>query len=416
MWGSKRSRILVKNTSMLLLLNIAKLVFSFITLPYLTRVLSTEVYGVVAYVKAFMNYMQVIVDFGFMLSATKQIVEAKEDKRLIGQIVSQNIVAKICLAATAGLLLVGCILAIPILRNNILYTLLSYAVVVLSVFLPDFLFRGIEQMQMITIRFVILRSISTACTFLFVKTDADMLLIPIFDIVGTMVTILWIGKVIRKLEIPLVPTNIKESLGQIKTSAIYFGSNVATTSFNVFNTVAIGLVLPPTEVAYWSVCMQIVNAIQALFMPISDAIYPEMIRSKDIGIVKKIIKRIGPVIFVGAAFVFWQARLCLHIVGGDKYVGAYVALRIMTPLIVISFFSVLLGWPTLGAIGKQKETTKSTVIAVAFQMLTVLILWGGNQFTLLHIAVVRTITEAVMCSVRYYYYSKFKNLFAVVNH
>ena len=93
----KKSKLIIKNTSMLLLLNIAKLIFPFVTLPYLTRVLSTEGYGIVSYVKAVMSYMQVIIDFGFMLSATKQIVEVKNNKEEIGKIVGTNIAAKILL-------------------------------------------------------------------------------------------------------------------------------------------------------------------------------------------------------------------------------------------------------------------------------------------------------------------------------
>ena len=65
---------------MLYIMNIAKMIFPLIVLPYLTRVLTVPGYGVVAYVKAIMAYMQLIVDFGFMLSGTKDIVMAGEDK------------------------------------------------------------------------------------------------------------------------------------------------------------------------------------------------------------------------------------------------------------------------------------------------------------------------------------------------
>ena len=60
-------------------MSIAKIVFPLLTLPYLTRVLSVESYGVVSYVKAVMQYMQLGVDFGFMLSGTRDIVKAKND-------------------------------------------------------------------------------------------------------------------------------------------------------------------------------------------------------------------------------------------------------------------------------------------------------------------------------------------------
>ena len=41
----------IKNTIMLYGMSIAKIVFPLLTLPYLTRVLSVESYGVVSYVK-----------------------------------------------------------------------------------------------------------------------------------------------------------------------------------------------------------------------------------------------------------------------------------------------------------------------------------------------------------------------------
>ena len=52
-------------------MNIAKMLFPLLTLPYLTRVLSTDCYGSVVYVKSVTTYLQLLVDFGFVLSATK---------------------------------------------------------------------------------------------------------------------------------------------------------------------------------------------------------------------------------------------------------------------------------------------------------------------------------------------------------
>ena len=72
----------LKNIIMLYGMSIAKIVFPLLTLPYLTRVLSVESYGVVSYVKAVMQYMQLGVDFGFMLSGTRDIVKAKRPRKI----------------------------------------------------------------------------------------------------------------------------------------------------------------------------------------------------------------------------------------------------------------------------------------------------------------------------------------------
>ena len=53
----------------------------FISLPYLTRVLSVDCYGSVSFVKNLITYFQIIVDFGFLFSATKDLVKIIKDKK-----------------------------------------------------------------------------------------------------------------------------------------------------------------------------------------------------------------------------------------------------------------------------------------------------------------------------------------------
>ena len=69
-----------KNTFWLVVFQLAKMVFPFLILPVLTRRLSVEVYGDLTYVKTVMNFMQIFVDFGFMLSATKELAKINQQK------------------------------------------------------------------------------------------------------------------------------------------------------------------------------------------------------------------------------------------------------------------------------------------------------------------------------------------------
>lgn len=404
-------KIIFKNVYMLMLLNIAKILFPFFTLPYLTRVLSTDCYGVVAYVKAVMAYMQIIVDFGFILSATRMVVEAKNDKDELEDIVSVNLFSKLFLGLIALVGLIFLIIFIPLLRANVLFTLLSFVVVFLTIFLFDFLFRGLEKMHIITIRFVIMKMISTVLTFCIIKDDGDLLWIPVLDILGTFVAIIWIIIEIRKLGIKIKWQKLERCWIVIKESSVYFVSNMATTSFNVFSTIMAGITLPATEIAYWSVCMQIINAIQALYMPISDAIYPEMIRNKNINLLRKIISIFMPIIFIGCIITFIWGKWALFILGGEKYVTAISTLRGLIPVLFFGFLAVVFGWPALGAIGRIKETTASTVAASLTQIVLVLGFLICNQLTLLTMALSRSITEIIMFVIRFFYFNKYKNEF-----
>lgn len=402
---------IVNNTIMLMIFNIAKIIFPFITLPYLTRVLSTEAYGTVAYVKTVMTYMQIVVDFGFVLSATKDIVKSRENKESLAYIVGDTLIARVILGVIGFLIVVILSLALPILRENILYTVLSYVVIFESVFLMDFLFRGLEKMHIITIRFILMKVISTLLTFILIKNDSNILLIPILDILSSTIAIILVFFEMKKMNIRLKFSGMTNVFNSIKNSFVYFLSNVASTSFNALSTIIIGIYVNATEVAYWSVCMQIIGTIQACYSPISDGIYPEMIRTKNIGIVKKALKIFLPVIGLGCVATIFLAKPVLLILGGEKYLPAVPILQLLTPNLFIGFLSIMFGWPTLGAIGKAKETTISTVTSIIVHIILLVALIIFNKFNLYTIAIVRCITEAVLFGMRYMYYRKYKNLF-----
>ena len=399
------------NTIMLYLMTFAKMIFPLITLPYLTRVLSVDGYAVVAYVKSAMAYMQIIIDFGFLLSATKDIVKVSDDRNMVSKILGETLQAKILLAIIAFIVIFITTIAIPMLRENLFYTMLAYFSVALTILLPDFLFRGIEQMQAITIRFIIMRGIATALTFVVIKGDSQLLLIPVLDIIGTIAAIIWTWVEIHKLGYKMIWVEWKTALTSVKKSFIYFLSDASTTVFGALNTLLIGIYLTKTDVAYWSVAMQLISAVQSLYSPINNGIYPHMVREKNIKLPLKIFMSLMPVILCGTIFAFITGEWWLVLISGEKYRNAITVFRWLLPLLVISFPTMLFGWSCLGAIEKQKEVTSSTITAAVIQILLIGILIITNKFTLINIAIARLVSELCLCLMRIFLCVKFRNLF-----
>lgn len=398
----------LKNTIMLYIMNIAKLVLPLLTLPYLTRVFSVDTYGTATYVKSIMTYMQLIIDFGFILSATKDVVMAKGNLKKIGRITGNVIVGKLVLSLLSLFLLLLMSLFIPILRENILFTFLSFVPIVLTTFLLDFLFRGLEKMNVITFRFLIMKGISTALTFIFVKNDHDLLLIPLLDILGTVIAIIWINSAIKKMGVHLSFGNYKEIGLNLQESFNYFLSNIATTAFSALNTVVIGIALTKSDVAYWSIVMQVVNAVHALYDPILDGIYPEMVRNKRVSLIKKVILIFTPLIISGCLFVFFGSGWILFIIGGVKYVKQAYLLKLTIPVLFLSFYSMLFGWPVLGALEKVKETTSTTIAASVIQILGLLFLLLTGKLSLISLSILRGGTEFSLLFFRLMYCQKYR--------
>ena len=92
----------------------AKIVLPLLLLPYLTRVLSVESYGLVAYTKSLVAYFQLFIDFGFVLSGTKKIAKFRDDRNKINGIIGDIMIARISLA----------IISIPVLIIFSLYIII----------------------------------------------------------------------------------------------------------------------------------------------------------------------------------------------------------------------------------------------------------------------------------------------------
>lgn len=390
------------NTAMLYVMTFAKLVLPLFTLPYLTRVLSKESYAAVSYVKNAMTYIQLIVDFGFILSSVKDIASADGDNDRIGQITGNTFLARAILAAAGGGVLVLMCLFIEVLRDNPLLVLLSFASVSMTVFLADFLFKGIERMHYITVIFVISKGISTALTFVFVSDDRDVLWVPALDMIANLLSVILGLAITKKLGIRIRTSGFSDSLKMIKESFLYFLSSIATTAFSALNTLVIGIYAKDelSLLANWSVCLSLITAIQNLYSPITNGIYPYMIKNKSLKFIHRVLAVFMPIVAVGCVLSFILARTALLIVGGEDYAEAYVLFRWMIPILFFSFPAQIYGWPALGAIGRVRETTSSTVIAATVQIAGLIILLIAGAFDLVSLAILRGVSEAVLMAVR----------------
>lgn len=401
------------NVSMLYIMNIAKLVFPLITLPYLTRVLSVDCYGIVSYVKATMVYAQLVVDFGFMLSGVRSITEAREDITKVGRITGDIVVAKGVLSLASLIIIVTAAMFIDILRENLIYTILAFIPIALSTLLFEFLFRGLELMHVIAVRYVIMKTISVGLTLVLVRGDGDILWIPVLDILSSLVAVVLTLIEVKRLGIKIDFTgSVKGGWQALKVSAVYFVSEASTTVFGALNTMLVGIFMNKADVAFWAVCLQLVSAVRAMYTPINNGIYPQMIKTKDTGIIKRVVKIFLPIVVIGCIIVFVFAEQILVIAGSAKYADAAPIMRCLVPVLFFSFPAMLLGWPTLGAIGKVKETTKTTIGAALVQIAGLAVLGISGHFEVMLVALMKSFTEMCLAGFRLRYCYRFRDEFA----
>lgn len=396
--------VLKKNIFWQYLLQAAIYIFPLITLPYLTRVLGPDEYAVRAYSISVMNLFYVLIDFGCTAYGTREIARHRDDPTLMRKIIS-TVCAQRCFTAALGAgILCALIPSIPVMASNPEYMVIAYFGVVLNAMLPDFVFQGIEDMSILTKRFVVSRLVSLILIFAFVKGPDQLVLVAIFEAVPSLIAFVWSWlDIVVKRKITLSPRLLssKRSLTTFKSSAIFFLSSASTTIFTNLTTVMIGIyIVDQADISYWSLAAMCISMVQSLYNPIYNSVYPHVTARRDFSVIKKFLILGMPVVVVGSIALVFLAPFVMWILGGAEYLDGSIVLQLLTPVLIFSYPTVLIGFPILAVLNKEKLLTTASVFAALFHIAGLLVLAFTGNFTIISVAILRCATEFVMLFLR----------------
>lgn len=392
---------LAKNTFFLYLMQIANYVFPLLTFPYLTRVLGEEKYGVVVFGNAVMAYFMLLQEFGFILSATNLCSQCRDSKEKLGHITFGVIGAKILLASFGAIVLIVCCNYIAAFSAHKAFFYLYYVGTTLNIFLPDYLFRGIEKMSILTYRVLFSKLVYTALVFGLIHSPEDYSFVPVATIGGTVVSVVltWLD-IFRKRYVEFVRVSVKDSFLYLKQAATFFISRVAVSMYTTLNTVLLGLKFPNAELALYGTANNLTNMCRTMISPVSDSIYPYMVKNKNYRLVKKLILLFEPVIIAGCILLYFIAPMVIRIVCGNGYDGAVPVLRCMLPLIIISLPTYLCGYPVLGALGRIKVANTSVIVGSLFHILGLFVLYFAGYMNFISVSLLTFATESLVFGIR----------------
>lgn len=391
-----------KNTLWQYGLQILKYLFPLLLIPYLTRILGTEGYAVYAYVLSFMGVVQTIADFGFTLSGTKKVVDLRGDTAALSRLVGAITVARLMLLCGLFFCVMVVTRFIPIMAENTVYVIWAFFATAGRTVLPDFIFQGNERMGPLTTRYFASKGVQVALTILLVRGPGDLILVAVADVLSEIVDIVWSYRAQKHLfGVGIARPTFKESFEELRVSAIYCVSNVSSSLFSGFTTVIIGLAITSkTDIAFWSLTLTTVNAVQSLYTPIANSLYPHMIKNRDFGFARKLALVALPVLVLGIVAYCALSKPIMLVLGGPEYVGGAHVMWMISPIFIFSFYGILIGWPVLGAMGHVKELTVSTLFTGIVNVVSLLALYLAGLITLDVICVARWGCDALLLLVR----------------
>lgn len=409
MTNSKKN--LLENFLSLGALQIISYVIPLFSLPYLSRVLGVEKFGLVFFAFAFMQYFIMLTDFGFGLSATREIAVNRHNSNNLSNIFNSVTVSKLILLFVSCLILTLACIFVPKLNENWLVFALSFFMVVGNAIYPVWFFQGMERMKYITFLNILSKVLFLVLIFIFVKKEADYIIVPFLNSMGFLVAgIIGMCFAFKEFKIkPYLPkwNSVKK---QFKYSSEFFLSRVSVSAYTNTNTFCLGLVGSNIMVGYYVAAEKIYQAVTGIQGPIGQSLYPFVAKHKDLKTYKKwfLYSVLANIIVCSFVFIFAKTFICIFY--GEPMIEAYKILRIFCVIALLTFPSMLIGYPLLGAMGYTKIANGSVIIGSIIHIIGLALLYFFNKMNIYSIACMVFVTESVVFLVRAYYIYKYKLL------
>ena len=364
------SRRVVGNATSMMAVQAGSYILPLINVPYLLRVIGPEHYGLIAFSQAVMMYFVTLNDYGFNLSATRELAVHRDDPVLRSELYSAVMTVKCSLCLVSFLILCALVHFVPKFHGNGPIFFASFGIVVGTMLFPQWFFQGIEKMYWISAVNLIANLVFTAGIYLLVRHPSDYLIAAIVQAGGKLVAGIF-GLIILfstehvKLSVPTLP-QIRQRLSD---GWHLFMSTMAATFYTSSNAVVLGFVCGMTQVGYFSAAYKVFVAMVGLSAPMCQAIYPHVCslahcsREAAVTYLRKAMIVIGGLTFLGGAFVLTFARIIVRIAMGPKYMAAVPVLEFMAMIPFVVAVNNIYGTQGMLNFGMKPPYTRIIVIS-----------------------------------------------------
>jgi len=320
-------------------------VLPLIVLPYLIRVLGPEKIGLIAFAQSLVQYFIILTDYGFNMSATRQIALYRKHKTQLRQIFTSVLTVKLILVAISFFIMMFIVNIFPRFQNDWLVYALSFGAVLGNALFPGWMFQGTEKMKYIAFLNIACGLLYAASVIIFIRKPEDFLFVPLFNSIFFIITgLLGLYTAFRKFDLLFVGRSANDILQQFKTGWDYFISVVAINTYTASRIFAVGLLTNNTLTGYYAIAEKIAGAIQTFPLDsLSQAVYPRLNKifqsnkQKAFRLMKKLQNSITFIYLLIIPLAFLGANLIVKLVCGKTYFEVAACLR----LLLVSVFFVV---------------------------------------------------------------------------
>lgn len=252
-----------------------QMLFPLITFPYVCRVIEADGIGQINFFQSIISYISLFTCLGIPMYAIREIARDRSD------VVQMNRTATEILLLHSMLTLVGyaivaiLCLTVPQIQVNIPLFLILSLTIFFTAIGCEWFYQGIEDFKYITIRGLIIKTVSVVLLFIFVKSKTDLLYYGCYTVFGVLggniFNFFRLRKYIHRENIIFSELHIKR---HIKPVLKVFSFSVVTSIYLQLNTVLLGFLKNALAVGYFAAATKVMQMLLTMSACLGSVMMP----------------------------------------------------------------------------------------------------------------------------------------------
>lgn len=354
------------NTLALFFVQIANYIVPLFVIFYLTSRIGVHHYGVLAFSQGILAVGAVILDFGFGLSVTEKISRHRGKVGYINRLIGGVWVIQFFLFIVVAVVISAYAFFTIKYKPYSTVFLFSLLPLLTQCLVPMWFFQGIERMKGVAGVSIAAKFVFAGLVSVFVRESSDYYWVPLLNGVSQFLVLLVCVVMIYRLGYRVRMPSCSVLSYCLKFTSGFFASRVAVASYMSSATIVLGLVGTPAAVAMYAIAEQLYKAMQSAFSPISQSIYPYMVKEKDIGLMFRVIAGSVLLAICGALLGYFLSPYLLRIFFAPSWSSSIPVLNVFFVAIVVNTAAVMTGYPLAATVNKIKVANLSVMVGAFF--------------------------------------------------
>jgi PST family polysaccharide transporter len=327
----------------------AILLVPLVTLPYTSRVLGKDAFGLVAFAQSLSFTLAVVVQWGFEPWASREVAVAREDRERLSALAAQVTGARLFLSVGALVIAAVVYATSKTTRGSPEFVAMAWLAAASMGLNPMWFFLGRERVRLTTVVVFALRVAAAVLTFVLVQDQGDAwIVMALFTGAAVLIAAINTMRMFRTIEIRR--PRLGPSSRAIRDSSALFAGTAGRSLYTAMNVVLLGFFASRADVAQFSAAERLIRACRLLLIPVAAVMYPRVTHLYSAGRPGRALRLLligGAVLLsvasvLAAVAILFAPELMRFIYGPEFGAGADI-LRILAPILPITMVSIVPG-------------------------------------------------------------------------